>query len=334
MSQVNTELTAALLNNESIDEFFRSHLKAASDDLLKTELTAFLGYEKNSTTGYNTGNSHNGYYERDLDTKYGKLHVSIPRDRNKAFDQKLISGYARRTHDLETTIITLYRKGITTREIAGLVEKLYGHYYSPATVSNISKAVKSQVEEFHNRRLSDKYVVIFMDATYLNVRRDSVAKEPLHVLSGITPDGTREVLDYALYPTESAANYEEMMASIKGRGVEQVLMFASDGLKGMRDAVKRQFPDANHQQCLGPSLPDGCQAYPSKDRKEILGDLKAVYRAGSEPAAAGALEGFLEKHGKQYPKLKGIFDRYNGSLFYVLSFSRSDLEEHLHYEHY
>ena len=107
MSQLNTELTAALLNNESIDEFFRSHLKAASDDLLKTELTAFLGYEKNSTTGYNTGNSRNGYYERDLDTKYGKLHVSIPRERNEAFDQKLILGYARRTHDLETTIITL-----------------------------------------------------------------------------------------------------------------------------------------------------------------------------------------------------------------------------------
>ena len=107
MSQLNTELTAALLNNESIDEFFRSHLKAASDDLLKTELTAFLGYEKNSTTGYNTGNSRNGYYERDLDTKYGKLHVSIPRDRNEAFDQKLILGYAKRTHDLETTIITL-----------------------------------------------------------------------------------------------------------------------------------------------------------------------------------------------------------------------------------
>ena len=84
-----------------------------------------------------------------------------------------------------------------------------------------------------------------MDATYLNVRRDSVAKEPLHVLLGITPDGTREVLDYALYPTESAANYEEMLQNIKSRGVKQVLLFASDGLEGMRDAVKRQFPDAD-----------------------------------------------------------------------------------------
>lgn len=154
MSNLNTELMTALLKNESIDEVFRSHLEAAMNDLLKIELTQFLGYEKSSILGYNTGNSRNGFYERDLD-------------------------------------------------------------YSPATMSNISKAVADQVENFHKRQLSERYAVIFMDVTYLNVRRDSVAKEPLHVLLGITPDGTREVLDYALYPTETAANYEEMMESIK-----------------------------------------------------------------------------------------------------------------------
>ena len=320
MSQLNTELTAALLNNESLDEFFRSHLETAINDLLKTELTAFLGYEKHSTDGYNTGNSRNGYYERDLDTKYGKLHISIPRDRNGVFEQKLIPDYARRTDDLETTIITLYRKGIPTREITDLIEKLYGHYYTPATVSNISKAVESQVKEFHSRQLSDKYVVIFMDATYLNVRRDSVAKEPLHVLLGITPDGTREVLDYALYPTESAANYEEMMQGIKTRGVKQVLLFASDGLEGMREAVKRQFPDADHQQCWVHLSRTVCRYIRNKDRKEVLGDLKSVYRAESEEEAKTALQEFLDKHGKQYPKLAGIFERAKESLFKFYKF--------------
>ena len=301
MSQLNTELTAALLNNESLDEFFRSHLETAINDLLKNELTAFLGYEKHSAEGYNTGNSRNGYYERDLDTKYGKLHISVPRDRNGIFNQKLIPDYARRTDDLETTIITLYKKGITTREITDLIEKLYGHYYSPATVSNITKAVESQVKEFHTRQLSDKYVAIFMDATYLNVRRDSVAKEPLHVLLGITPDGTREVLDYALYPTESAVNYEEMLQNIKSRGVKQVLLFASDGLEGMRDAVKRQFPDADHQQCWVHLSRTVCRYIRNKDRKEVLGDLKSVYRAESEEEAKAALQEFVDKHEKQYP---------------------------------
>jgi len=320
MSNLNTELVAALLNNESVEEVFRSHLEEAVNNLLKAELTGFLGYEKYSTEGIGSGNSRNGTYMRELDTRYGKLHINIPRDRNGDFEQQLIPNYTRRADDLETTIITLYRKGITTREIADLIEKLYGHHYSPATVSNITKSVQSQVEAFHNRQLSRQYVVIFMDATFLNVRRDSVAKEALHVLLGITPDGCREVLDYALYPTESASNYEEMLSRIKSRGVEQVLLFASDGLEGMRDAVKRQFPKAEHQQCwvhLGRTV---TRYIRNKDRKEVLGDLKVVYQAEDAEKAAEALEKFLDKHTPSYPKLRGIFERAKPSLFQFYRF--------------
>lgn len=315
MSNLNTELMTTLLENGSIDEFFRSHLEKAMNDLLKTELTAFLGYEKNSTLGYGTGNSRNGYYNRELDTRYGKLHLLIPRDRNGEFDQQLIPDYARRTDDLENTIITLYRKGITTREIADLIEKMYGHHYSSATVSNIAKAVEGQIQEFHNRSLSDKYVVIYMDATYLSVRRDSVAKEALHVLLGVTPEGTREIIDYALYPTESASNYEEMLKAIKQRGVKQVLLFASDGLEGVRDAVKRQFPESEHQQCWVHLSRTVSRYVRNKDRKDVLEDLKPVYRASSEDTAKEALNAFLEKYRKKYPKLSGIFERAEPSLY-------------------
>ena len=315
MSDLNTELMTALLKNESLDDVFRSHLEKAVNEVLKIELTAFLGYEKSSILGYNTGNSRNGFYERDLDTSYGKIHIRVSRDRAGPFEQQLIPDYARRTDELETTIITLYRKGITTREISDLIEKIYGHHYSPATMSNISKSLNDQVETFHHRPLSKRYVAIFMDATYLSVRRDSVAKEPLHVLLGITPDGTREVLDYALYPTESASNYEEMLASIKQRGVEEVLLFASDGLEGMRDAVKRQFPKAEHQQCWVHLSRTVARYIRNKDRKEVLGDLKKVYQASSEESAREQLEAFLEKHRKQYPKLRGIFERAVESLF-------------------
>lgn len=315
MNKLNTELTAALLNNQSIDDVFRSHLEEAMNDLLKTELTAFLGYEKHSVDGYNTGNSRNGYYCRDFDTKFGKVHLNIPRDRNGEFDQHLIPDYARRTDDLETTIITLYKKGITTREITDLIEKMYGHYYSPATISNIAQSVEEQVHAFHDRQLSERYAIIFMDGTYLNVRRDSVSKEALHVLLGITPDGTREVLDYALYPTESASNYEEMLAGIKARGVKQVLAFASDGLEGVREAVKRQFPGALHQQCWVHLSRTVSRYIRNKDRKEVLGDLKEVYNAKIEEEAREKLKEFLDKHGKKYPKLHGIFERAEESLY-------------------
>ena len=320
MNELNTELMTALLKNESLDDIFRSHLEKAVNDLLKLELTEFLGYDKHSTDGYGSGNSRNGFYTRELDTKYGKLHISIPRDRNGSFEHHLIPDYARRMDDLETTIITLYRKGITTREISDLIEKLYGHHYTPATVSNISKAVADQVKVFHERPLSERYVVIFMDATYLSVRRDSVAKEPLHVLLGITPDGTREILDYALYPTEAASNYEEMMSSLKARGVKQVLLFASDGLEGMRDAVKRQFPEAEHQQCWVHLSRTVSRYIRNKDRKEVLGDLKAVYHADSEGNARKVLQTFLEKYHKRYPKLSGIFEWAEKSLYSFLKF--------------
>lgn len=320
MNELNTELTLALLNNQSIDEVFRSFLEEAMNNLLKTELTAFLGYEKNSADGYNTGNSRNGYYSRNLDTKFGTIHLNIPRDRNGEFDQQLVPDYSSRTDDLETTIITMYRKGITTREIADLVDKMYGHYYSPTTISNISKSVEDQVKTFHERHLSDKYAVILMDATYLNVRRDSVAKEPLHVLLGITPDGTREILDYALYPSEAASNYEEMLARIKTRGVKKVLLFASDGLEGIRDAVKKQFPDAMHQQCWVHLSRTVSRYIRNKDRKEVLNDLKLVYNSSNEEKARENLQSFLDKHTKKYPKLTGIFERSEESLYSYYKF--------------
>ena len=140
------------------------------------------------------------------------------------------------------------------------------------------------------------------------------------MLLGITPDGTREVLDYALYPTETAANYEEMMESIKKRGVKQVLLFASDGLAGMRDAVKRQFPEAEHQQCWVHLSRTVARYIRNKDRKEVLGDLKSVYRASYEDEAGKALAEFLSKYGKRYPKLAGIFERVKESLYSFYKF--------------
>ena len=161
-----------------------------------------------------------------------------------------------------------------------------------------------------------------MDATYINIRRDSVAKEPLHVLMGITPEGSKEVLDYALYPTESAANYEEMLAGLKDRGVKQVLLFASDGLAGVRDAVKRQFPEAEHQQCWVHLSRTVSRYIRQKDRKEVLDDLKNVYKADDADAAQKELDAFIEKHGKNYKKLPDIFERAKESLFQFFKFPK------------
>lgn len=321
MSNLNTELMKALLKNDSLDEFFREHLENAMNDLLQTELTVFLGYEKHSSDGWGTGNSRNGTYNRSFDTKYGTLNLKIPRDRKGEFNQHLLPDYERRSDSLETTVIQLYRKGITTREISDLIEKMYGHHYSPATVSNIAKAVDGQTKKFHSRQVSGRYAVIYCDATYLSLRRDTVAKEALHVILGITPDGKKEVLDYALYPTEAASNYEDMLVDLKQRGLKEVLLFVSDGLTGIRDALLRQFPAAEHQSCWVHICRNVCKIVRQKDRKAVLDDLKPVYTQDTADDAGTKLDEFIAKYSDKYPKLAKMFEN-RVSLFAFYQFPK------------
>lgn len=322
MLNLNTELMNVLLKNESIEDFFRKQLESAINSLLQCELSAFLGYEKHDPDGWGTGNNRNGTYKRSFDTRYGTLELLIPRDRNGDFQQQTVPRHQRKDDALETTVIQLYKKGITTREISDLIEKMYGHHYSAQTISNITQSVSEQVAEFHSRKVADKYAVIYCDATYLNLRRDSVAKEALHVILGITPEGCKEVLDYALYPSEAATNYEEMLVSLKTRGLEQVLLYVSDGLAGMRNAVLRQFPKAKHQGCWVHLSRMVSRLIRNKDRKEILDDLKSVYTQDTATRANAELNLFLERHKVKYKKLETVFSNRD-SLYSFYDFPAS-----------
>ena len=157
MNELTTEIIAALAQKQDLDEVFRRHLEIAVNQLLQTELAAFLGYERYSYAGINTGNNRNGSYERSFDTKYGQLNLTIPRDRNGIFENHTLPAYGRHSDSLETTVIQLYTKGITTAEIAELIEKMYGAHYSKSTVSNMTKAVDEQVQAFQQRRLASQY---------------------------------------------------------------------------------------------------------------------------------------------------------------------------------
>ena len=174
MSDFTTELIKNLSNNVFVEEIFRVELEKAFNQLLETELACFLGYEKYSKDGYNTGDSRNGYYERTFQTKYGELNLSIPRDRAGEFKQQTLPSHARSDDTLEQMVILMYSKGVTTREIAEIIEKMYGHYYSRQTISNITQTIQEQVTAFHNRAISKRFVVLYCDSTYLHVRRDSV----------------------------------------------------------------------------------------------------------------------------------------------------------------
>ena len=194
MTQFSTELLNFLAQKQDIDEFFRTSLETAMNDPLQAELSALLGYEPYEKVGYNSGNSRNGTYARKFEIKYRTVQLTIPRDRNGNFSPALIPSYGRRDDHLEEMVIKLYQTGVTTREISDIIERMDGHHYSPATISNISKTTQENVSAFHERSLEANYSVLFLDGTYLPLRRGAVNKECIHIALGITPEGQKVVL--------------------------------------------------------------------------------------------------------------------------------------------
>lgn len=298
-------------------EFARMDVEKKINHLLECEITGHLGYKKNEPTKAYSDNSRNGYYQRKVKTLIGELNLFIPRDRNGTFEQKTVPKYERSTPDIEEMVRTMYCNGMSERAISDFLDQKYGLYYSAGTISNMTKALEASVSEFHSRKVNAKYSIIYLDATYLPVRRDTVNKEALHVVVGVNSEGIREVLDAVLFPNESAANYEELLRRLYERGMRQVLLFVSDGLPGMRDAVRRVFPKARHQSCWVHISRNVAREIRKNDRAEVLGALKKVYRAKDAEDAEAILDEFLVIYGKKYPHLKRIFlDRESLFSFY------------------
>ena len=322
MHDFTTELAHCLSTGMDDTELFRSHLEKAINHLLETERTAFLDYEKWDTIGYNSGNSRNGYYSRSLKTIYGTLELQVPRDRLGEFNQQTVPPNKQRAEDLERTVIQLYQKGITTREIADLIEKMYGHHYSATTISNIAKLLDKDVKAFHGRTMKPRYVAVYCDATYLTVRRDTVAKEALHLLIGIDAEGFKEVLDYALYPTESAENYKEMLLSLRERGLREVLLFISDGLVGLPERVTDVFPMARHQACWTHLQRNVLRKVRPADAGAVTAALRRVHQAESLSQAHERLQDVLNEWSGRYPKVVSMFEGKD-NLFSYYAFPES-----------
>lgn len=321
MEYITTELIKVLAEGNNLREFFRQHLEKAVNKLLEHELTVFLDYEKYDPTGYNSGNSRNGFYERIINSEFGKLTVRIPRDRAGEFKHDLFSPYQETTDDLETTIIQLYKKGITTREIVDLIHNMYGHHYSAQTISNITKLVEEDVKVFHERQVKSRYVAIFCDATFISVRRDNVSREAVHVLIGIDYEGKKEVLDYNIYPTESKNNYKEMLEDLKTRGLNHVLLFVSDDLTQLEEAVLESFPMAKHQACWTHLSRNVLNKVRVKDKAEVGEDFKKIHQAKNLESALEKYNEFLEKWFNRYPKVKKALEKHD-NLFTYLEFPK------------
>ena len=286
MTQFTTELLNFLAQKQDIDEFFRTSLETAMNDLLQAELSAFLGYEPYDKLGYNSGNSRNGSYARKFETKYGTVQLSIPRDRNGNFSPALLPAYGRRDDHLEEMVIKLYQTGVTTREISDIIERMYGYHYSPATISNISKATQENVATFHERSLEANYSVLFLDGTYLPLRRGTVSKECIHIV-----------------PNENNASWSTLLDKLQNQEIQQVSLVVTDGFKGLEEIINQAYPLAKQQRCLIHISRNLASKVKRADRAVILEQFKTIYRAENLEMAVQILENFIAEWKPKYRKV-------------------------------
>ncbi len=290
------------INIEEIMDEFKSMLKEVYQTATEVELTDYLGYEKHQIS--DNPNYRNGYNEKTLKSKYGNIEVKIPRDRNGTFEPKLVKKRQTLIKGTEELILSLYAKGMSVRDIQHHLDNLYGYELSTQTISNITEAIIDKAKEWQNRPLELIYPIIFMDATVLKIRVDRAVKNiAAYIMLGITLEGKKEVIGIWIGENETSKYWLTLLNEIKNRGIEDVLIFAIDGLNGFKEAIEAVYPKAEIQRCIVHQVRNSLKFVSWKDRKEVAKDLKMVYNAKTEEEAKLVLTDFNDKWGKKYPHI-------------------------------
>jgi len=226
------------------DGAIKKLLKNAIEGMLDAELTDTLGYEKHSPAGRNTGNSRNGKHKKTLKNDNGEIEISVPRDRNNEFDPIIVKKYERTIGPIEDKIISMYAKGMTTRDIQAHIEELYGIQISPTLVSNITEKIVSLTTEWQSRPLEPIYAVMFFDAIFYKVRdQGKVTSKAAYTCLGIDINGHKDLLGLWLAETEGANFWLSVITELRNRGVEDILIACIDGLKGFPEAINSNISE-------------------------------------------------------------------------------------------
>jgi len=271
------------------------------EKMLEKEMEGHLGYEKHSVKGNNTGNNRNGKNKKLIQSTHGPIEIEVPRDRKSEFEPKLIKKRERHISSFDDKIISMYARGMTTRDIQGHIKELYGADISPAMVSNITDKVLEVAAEWQSRPLSRIYPIIFFDAIHYKVREGSkVVTKAAYTCLGINIEGYKEILGAWIGESEGAKLWLQVFTELKNRGVEDILIACMDGLKGLPEALKSVFPDTEVQLCIIHMIRNSIKYVPSKHVKEFLKDLKEIYQAPTEAKGESSLLALDEKWGKKY----------------------------------
>ena len=288
-----------------INALFKEFVGDILENGLEAELDDELGYSKYDYRNKDTDNSRNGHSTKTMKTSFGEVDIAVPRDRKGEFEPQLVrKQQTSLSGDIEEKILSMYAKGMTTRDIDAHIGEIYGIEVSDSTVSRITDKILPVVKEWQQRPLEEIYAVVFLDAIHYHVRSEGqIVKKAVYIAIGINMEGIKEVLGMWVGENESAKYWLSILNGLKNRGVEDILIACVDGLTGFDNAIEAVYPKTEIQQCIIHQIRNTTRFVSYKDIKALMADLKRVYAAVDEETALYELEAFGEKWNGKYPKI-------------------------------
>ena len=284
---------------EDFNHFMTTLYKRGIEKMLEGELDAHLGYDKHESTP--NKNSRNGYSKKKIKTEYGKTEINVPRDRDSSFDPVIVPKRSQLSSGVENVIISLYAKGMSNSDIEEQLQDVYGFTVSTSTISRITQKVTADALVWRNRPLESQYLIVWMDGIVFKVRENSkVINKTIYIAVGLRLDGHKEVLGLWLGKKESSSFWMTVLTDLKARGVEDILITATDNLNGFTNTIKAVFPQAATQICVVHQIRNSSRYVVWKDKKEFTKDMKTIYTAPNKEAAQVALDEFAKKWENKY----------------------------------
>ncbi len=306
--EIKTELIDELLKDYQKPEdiigengLLRQFVKAVLERAMNAELTHHLGYEKHDPAGNNSGNSRNGTSSKKVKGDFGELEIEVPRDRISTFEPQILPKHQTRFTGFDAKIVSMYARGMTTREIEGHLKEIYNVEVSPALISQVTEAVNEAVKLWQNRALEPIYGIVYLDALYVKMRHEGrVENRAVYVAMGVDLEGHKDVLGLWCSAHEGAKFWLTVLTELKNRGVKDMLIVCVDGLKGFPQAIEAVFPQAQVQLCIVHLVRASLNYVNWKERKQVAAELKLIYRAVTAVEAEMQLDCLIATWGGKY----------------------------------
>jgi transposase-like protein len=285
---------------EDIQEALKDLLGGTIKEMMEAEMDEHLGYEKSERSS--NDDSRNGYKKKTVNSSYGSFSIDVPQDRKSTFEPQVVKKRQKDISDIDHKIISMYAKGMTTRQISETIEDIYGFDVSEGFISDVTDKILPEIHDWQNRPLESLYPVVFVDAIHYSVKDNGIIRKmAAYVILAINKDGIKEVLGLYIGENESAKYWLGLFNELKNRGLKDILVLCADGLTGMKEAVTAAFPKTEYQRCIVHQVRNTLKYVADKDRKEFATDLKSIYQAVTEQQAKANRDKVSQKWHEKYP---------------------------------